>query len=1131
MSNATRQPGGKVEPRAAPRLVRLRRLAHAIARRIRRFVRVAHLRLVARRKVVRGGFPFSWYTVRKYLEMLPALIFLIFIGYSVYSIVEGRKGVIERRCSDAGGACGVVLGFVSPFLSLALATTAFLLYRYWKIRRPIVRKAKHRPSELVTTAGKGVEQVVGRRELCTVISHVLRDRRNRRPCLLVGSVGAGKTAVLVQLTQMLAENGRVPIPVRLRDVGTDGAKLDFRELAQQRFYEEADPGGLLSGEQCAKVWRQLCSDGRAVVLADGLEEALTSDDQKRDRDNAIRRAIQRAERQKLPLVIASRPHAPLEETQASIIDLEPLSEEAALDYLTSDDPDPDSHRLDWIVETAVVSESPLYMQLARQLRRHHLLEHIERGKIWDQLDTRSGDSSTLRLRLLEAWEKALVKGHLREEVALPEDERKKTVETIAILATIGLLQDRLEVGFNELTKPSEELAGPVGVLQKKLSALLDMDLGRCQSLLALYASRGEQLGLVESLGDRIRFPHSIIQAYLGSRYLGEVPDGLDTSLRGDRLGRELLIALVLRSCADERSATDETARKLLKAANRRKDAKALDLYAAALEVDLHAQQFMPDRPVSIHGKIANNLRGSWSDIMSGDRRTLDEARGRLIHRFGEVLREISRLADAKEWPVASGEPAYKQFFKLATQEPSYALRLAIAQEIGAGGDTAFDMLRELFRSERRTEGDDPVEQYKQVMEEHRTLERLHSDATIRPGPDLADRRAQYPSNVQKVEELRREKWREYATRAWLVPMIVGSVGVERRGEAKERLSLWLKHLDPAMSPSGRADLPLSFEIALAQGFKSAANRRRRHPDTNNEAREYLVEQAETMLARARFWFSQLTLIHALCLWELPDHTGRTPPGENRSSGSVRWRHPKADPQDAVERWLRMAGSDRAAVDRRVEDQGRKGERLHPFVARAARLAVLALETGRPEQYIWIDEKGAMENVGSCPGDPQFYRKHNLWIPSSVGWTTLDPRAQQLLADVLLLINLTERNGEPEELDTRLERANRNSLPPCLTKDRRPLQPERTIGMAEVAEPGNTCLRDCPFELCPYPPKGERPRAELREVFCRQQEALLGSHRGWIPVLGRRRAPWQGMTCKELRRFWAAMAVRTHTPRS
>ncbi|GAA1176310.1 hypothetical protein GCM10009664_48900 [Kitasatospora gansuensis] len=1059
-----------------------------------------------------------------------AIFFLAWVGYAVVTVVQARKGPVWERCEASGNACGVILGFASPFLALALATSVFLLYRYLRIRRPIARTARRRPHDLVPSAGTMTDEVVGRRELCRVIAQSLRDRATRRPYLLVGGVGAGKTAVLVHLTQLLAQQGAVPVPLRLRDVGADGGKLDFGELAKRRFCAETDPG-LLSTEQSVKVWRQLCIDGRAVVLADGLEEAFTAADQQADRDNLIRRAIQLADRQKLPLVIASRPHAPLEETEASIIDLEPLSEEAALDYLTRSDPDPDSTRLDWIVETAMVSESPLYMQLARQLRQHHLLEHLEKSKDWDQLDTRSRDRSMLRLRLLETWERALVDGHLREEVALPSEERAKTVKMISALACIGLLQDRLEVSFKELIEPADSwLAGAAGSLHREITELNGMEITRCESLLSLYTSRAEALGLVEAFGDRVRFPHSILQAYFGSSCLHSVGSALEEAIGGQGPGRELLIALVLRGCKKSPRATDGVAQLLVDAARERSDAKALDMYATALEYDVHVQK-------PIHRSIAKELLERWPKITSGDRRTLDEAKHRLVARFGEALREISRRRDElQRSPVEGfdyGEPAYAEFLQIAKWERSYSLRLGIAQEIGAGGDAAFNAIRKLYRrGDPGEEGDDPVWQYEQAVQARRAVERRHRYPALVDGPGAEERRERYRQLVRDDDEKRRQLWREFAARAWLVPMIVGSVGVERRGEAKERLDLWLKHLDPLASAGGRADLPISFEIALAQGFKSAANRRKRHPDTSNEAREYLIEQAETMLSRARFWFSQLTLIHALCLWELPDHTGRTLPEEqDRSSGSVRWRRPRADPSDAVQRWLTMAGSARAAVDRRPEDQGRRGERLHPFVARAADLAVLALETGRPEQYIWIDEKGAMENVGSSPGDPRFYRKHNLWIPSSVGWSTLDPRAQQLLGDVLLLVNLTERNGKPDELESRLERANRNSLPPCLAKDRSPLQPERTIGMAETAEPGNTCLRDCPFELCPYPSKGESLRAELREVFCRQQQALLYWHRGLLPVLGRKRAPWQGVTCKELSRFWEAMAARTRTPRS
>ena len=80
----------------------------------------------------------------------------------------------------------------------------------------------------------------------------------------------GKTAVLVQLTKMLAEDRAVPVPVRLRDVETE---LNFGELARTQFCKEVDSGTLPEG-QSDKVWRQLRRDDKIVVLADGLEEAF-----------------------------------------------------------------------------------------------------------------------------------------------------------------------------------------------------------------------------------------------------------------------------------------------------------------------------------------------------------------------------------------------------------------------------------------------------------------------------------------------------------------------------------------------------------------------------------------------------------------------------------------------------------------------------------------------------------------------------------------------------------------------------------------------------------------------------------------------------------------------------------------
>ncbi|MGW4897380.1 hypothetical protein ACWEQL_34760 [Kitasatospora sp. NPDC004240] len=1055
---------------------------------------------------------------------IPAVLFLGFVGASLIVVVRGDKGFVEERCVRTGSACGVVLSFVTPFFSIAVATTAFLLYRYWRLRRPIIKKAKRRPQDLVLTAEGDVEHVLGRKDLCEVITLWLRDSNARRPCLLVGSTGAGKTAVLVQLTQVLAGQRRVPIPIRLRDVANADTGLDFRALAERRFYEEADPGALLSEEQCRKVWRQLCKDGRVVVLADGLESALTEGNQRRDRNHLIRRAIQRAEKQKLPLVIATRPHtlyAPLEAAgaavvdlgpQAVVIDLEPLDAGTVSDEIAGR-LDPQNARLDWLAEGAGIAESPLYLQLILQLRLNGLLEVLARGH--SNLPPPEDGQSELRLQLLRAWEEALITGRLHEDMALSESERDTTIRTIAVLATIGLLRNRREVAFDQVDSPSTEAhlsPGPLQEALRKLHGVADIPLG----LLALHASRAEQLGLVEASGDRIRFRQGPVQAYLGSRHLGSVPNWLEDSL-ANHAGRDLLDAVVLKSRADDPITSERIAESLRCSAERWRDARALDLYSAALEVDLYAQERSPECALSIHEHLADVVLERWQTITKGDPKTLEEAQLRLIRRFGMVLRAIARLRKEQRWPADAPPPAYRQLFEIAAREPRQALGLEVAQEVGSGGGEALDhLLTRFHHAEYQAEG--PVERY------HQALDALRAQwPSVRSAPRTPQEyRDEYQARVGELEGAWGQVRREYGTGARLAPMIVDSVGDYRLGEAVQYMELWLKPRDPEGSVGDAALLPLTFEVALARGLRTVANRRWHHPATNQEARWYLITQAETLLTRTRFWLSQMTLIHALCLWELPYRSGGQGPGY----APPHEHHHRFGPHKTVSRWLRMASAAATACDR-LQDQ-RQGRALHPFVARAAELALLALETGQPEHFLWIDEKRVAKNLGSR-SDGRVHPGRDLWIPLSAGWTVLDPRAQQLLADVVLLLNLSEQ-GSPSQVEAYLERTNTTTLPPCLTLDRRALYPERTVGEAMPWQPGATCLRDCPLGLCPYPAKGEQVTTEFGELFCRQQQALLDRHPAWVPDLGHRRAPWQDMPGRDLRSFWESMGTRARTPR-
>ncbi len=461
-------------------------------------------------------------------------------------------------------------------------------------------------------------------------------------------------------------------------------------------------------------------------------------------------------------------------------------------------------------------------------------------------------------------------------------------------------------------------------------------------------------------------------------------------------------------------------------------------------------------------------------------RSLDEAKLNLVHRFGEAARTIadrnqrtqqgsSAKRRKQERPNDTAHPAYRQLYRISYLESSEAIRAAGAQEIGAGGDEAFDMLEGVLGP-----SDDPD------SPDGQAAPHAGEETTGETGP-----RPQTDNGTPQEDH----GYRELILRAWLAPLLTGSVD-DRARDARDNLERWLQFVSESRSVQARYDPNprLYLEVALAQGFKHAANRRPRHPHAMPEVRYYLAEQAMEMLKNSRFWFSQLTLLHALCLWELQLPRDDFPKEYRRST----------DPSRIVLRWA-----------------DRLGRPQHPFVVETLRLVTWALDTGVPERFIWIDERDVAAKIGSYPAHLASTRKHNLWIPSSAGWAVLHPRAQKLLADVLLLLNLTERGQQASDYSLRLRWTSTSDLPPCLTRNRDPLDPERTIG-GLYTPPGSNCLDGCHFRLCPYPPKREASsRTELSESFCLRQQTLTKSH-----LALRLTAPWQEMTPAHLRLFWA-----------
>ena len=112
--------------------------------------------------------------------------------------------------------------------------------------------------------------------------------------------------------------------VQLRDAHHS---LDFRELAHQQFIldERMEPLSDLGAEP---IWLQLSRRDKIVVLADGLDEALTAGPGRKltaaERSTAIRLALRQAREQQLPLVVTSRPEGSLTAADSAILELEPL---------------------------------------------------------------------------------------------------------------------------------------------------------------------------------------------------------------------------------------------------------------------------------------------------------------------------------------------------------------------------------------------------------------------------------------------------------------------------------------------------------------------------------------------------------------------------------------------------------------------------------------------------------------------------------------------------------------------------------------------------------------------------------------------------------------------------------------
>ena len=1113
---------------------------------------------------------------------LMALAFVTIAALTVFAIVSilnkhGGLDGADARCRDAPASCAVLSGLLLTIVPISIAVIWVLVWRLDRVRRVYRREAQQHPDRLLDT-DLATDEIVGRDDLCRVLQDDLwsawengesitmsgprrrrpgaggregrqrtggheRDGSQRRPVVLVGDIGIGKTAVLARLTQLLAERGAVPVAIRLRSTPGE-QELDLLERARRTFLATAPVRSEAEGD---KIWRRLLDNDQVVIVADGLEEALMDVEQKRE--TSIRRAIENVRRGGVAMIISSRPHEALGHLDVAMTTLEPISPQAAVEYILRGAQSPERERVRLIVERGDVTEAPIFMKIARDLQDIHALRRV---------DTRESDRLGLRVGLLDHWMKALTEGRIRPDAPVTRSDRARAIENLEALALVGLGEDSLEVRFDSM----DELLGVNAKTEDKDKEVVEL----AKQKLRATAADCERLGLVNALPAGVRFQHSILQAYLGSKAIRRAFSGTDDSVtmraweqikksRGEPLGRELLLALDM-SCVNGKDSKGEVVKRLVSwatsddvessmPASKAVAASAAAVAGAAALVRSERRGRRSAREIgpAVSDKIVDALRSikggavrdaRLRDVLQrwcadGDAGANSADRDAFL---AARLLAVARLAEARQ---------HELLWAICHTRGDYTVRLAAARALGAGGVEAFNFLatdedwtwitqpvtNDQPRGDQKTKAKyellfplcgwllpQLVVSIAQDGEEARTENRARADgATTDALVSGVDEVKKTPNEEDSVddEDLRPDAGAQVATsvspatarepspwrRRVLRSRFGVRLGVHKRRDGHQRVeeragpSTDTKQVDDLLASwvrstceSGRGHV--GRQVALAQGFRHAANAKWLDAHT----RSALSAHARQLLGDETFWYVRIAVIQALTLWLLADIADDTKGGD-----------PEPEAEERIYQWA--------------------GSPAHPFVKQAADLCARALRTGQPANYLWIDEAETVGRFGSGRKAVRASIDGELWIPRYAGWLSLAPAAQRLVAEIVILLNLADRGRTVADRDELLAKTARDDLPPCMqTKGGRAhLHVER--GLHEQKAPGTDCIAGCEFDLCPYPSLADDlSRGDLSEAFCRQQEALLK----WGRAM---RRPWwqKSATRKELKRFWSSLERR------
>jgi hypothetical protein len=844
---------------------------------------------------------------------------------------------LEKRCEDRPFSCGVGTGLLVTVLAVGVGVIYWSGWRRDRVLRRYKRLARTEPESLVPGFGSA-RNSVRHDDLFELVTADLRAER-RRPQIIVGGIGGGKTTALVGLTQALADDRHnVPVPI---DAAGAERELDFLELARIAFLRHVQPWFLREDEGFA-VWQRVCHDGRLVVLADGLGNAL------RDQEHPARtiaRAIERSGDENFGLVIAARPEDVPAGLNVARFALEPLDVEKATDFVLEEAGVIEGRELvaEFLRRTCA-TETPFYL--------HYVAELLSLDRLAD-LRVQQRSRFGLRLDLMQAYLDALVAGEVCSEARLLGTSRGDVVAVLGDTALAGLAAGERQT---DLARPG--LEDPRRV-----------------------AADAEALGLVHVRGTVVEFPHSILRGYLAARRIGgrKAPVAACHALL--KLDREAIVAAAMAGGVLARTdppAAAEVAHAILEAAGNdtRRAIRSTRFVLATAAADI-ATVLDASRRAPVLERLADLLDSSPH---SGGTTSWGPSKIELAGRLGKL----------------GGPESCRGLWTLALDE-DYGVRLSAARELAGLGDTAVASLRSHFA-------------------EHLRFAEMVYGSTIPGAP---------PGNDHLVTA---DESLPLGVQCWILPTLRALAAPTDEWTGKQ-LERWVR------IRWGRA-FP-GTEASLAQGFKLAAM----HSIADGHQDE-LVRAAALLLTKARFWYSRISLLQALAVWE-----ARSP---------------------------RRHGEAAAVIEQYVNDQ-------HELVRRTARLCALGLRSElRPR--VWGDEVMVSRRPRYPAGDSF----------AAQGWLELDPEAARLMGDVIVALNLI--SGDSRAADRHWERllaACGPKLAACMRGLGERNQLLQVLGTAAVE--GSPCDAACGQQLCPYPARSQPTfRGELPEGFCR---ALARFHKG------------------------------------